>query len=95
VTTEIKKPLDESDLANFTGTENWHRHWLSKVALHGRRKACGATLQVTDNTQSGKQTVPLVRNRTLIRRMSEDRAPTQSRRELRWCAARGSRERPP
>jgi hypothetical protein len=28
--TETKKTLDESDLANFTGSENWYRHWLGK-----------------------------------------------------------------
>ena len=31
MTTETKKPLDESELANFTGSENWYRHWLGKV----------------------------------------------------------------
>jgi hypothetical protein len=30
MTTEAKKPLDESELANFTGSENWYRHWLGK-----------------------------------------------------------------
>ncbi|MGA8344029.1 MAG: DUF6876 family protein [Candidatus Sulfotelmatobacter sp.] len=30
-TTETKKPLDESELANFTGSENWYRHWLGKA----------------------------------------------------------------
>lgn len=29
--TETKKNLNESDLANFTGSENWYRHWLGKV----------------------------------------------------------------
>jgi hypothetical protein len=29
--TETKKTLDESDLANFTGSENWYQHWLGKV----------------------------------------------------------------
>jgi hypothetical protein len=30
MTTETKKTLDEADLANFTGSENWYRHWLGK-----------------------------------------------------------------
>jgi hypothetical protein len=29
--TATKKLLDESELANFTGSENWYRHWLGKV----------------------------------------------------------------
>jgi hypothetical protein len=29
--TKTKKTLDESDLANFTGSENWFKHWLGKV----------------------------------------------------------------
>jgi hypothetical protein len=29
--TKTKKTLDESDLANFTGSENWFQHWLGKV----------------------------------------------------------------
>jgi hypothetical protein len=29
--TATKKTLDESELANFTGSENWYRHWLGKV----------------------------------------------------------------
>jgi hypothetical protein len=29
--TETKKILNESDLANFTGSENWFKHWLGKV----------------------------------------------------------------
>jgi hypothetical protein len=29
MTTETKT-LDESELANFTGSENWYRHWLRK-----------------------------------------------------------------
>jgi len=28
--TKTKKTLDESDLANFTGSENWYQHWLGK-----------------------------------------------------------------
>jgi hypothetical protein len=28
--TKTKKTLDESDLANFTGSENWFKHWLGK-----------------------------------------------------------------
>jgi hypothetical protein len=28
--TETKKTLNEADLANFTGSENWYRHWLGK-----------------------------------------------------------------
>jgi Family of unknown function (DUF6876) len=27
---ETKKTLDESELANFTGSENWYQHWLGK-----------------------------------------------------------------
>jgi hypothetical protein len=30
-TTATKKPLDESELASFTDSENWYRHWLGKV----------------------------------------------------------------
>jgi hypothetical protein len=29
--TETRKILNESDLANFTGSENWFKHWLGKV----------------------------------------------------------------
>ena len=29
--TNTKKTLDESDLANFTGSENWFKHWLGKM----------------------------------------------------------------
>jgi len=29
--TETKKTLNEADLANFTGSENWYRHWLGKT----------------------------------------------------------------
>jgi hypothetical protein len=29
--TKTKKTLDEADLANFTGSENWFKHWLGKV----------------------------------------------------------------
>ena len=28
--TKTKKTLNESDLANFTGSENWYQHWLGK-----------------------------------------------------------------
>jgi hypothetical protein len=28
--TETKNTLNEADLANFTGSENWHQHWLRK-----------------------------------------------------------------
>jgi hypothetical protein len=31
--TETKKILDESELANFTGTENWYKHWLGKIVF--------------------------------------------------------------
>jgi hypothetical protein len=34
MTTEIetkKATVNEADLANFTGSENWYRHWLGKV----------------------------------------------------------------
>src|ERR1019366_10379358 len=31
--TTTKKTLDESELANFTGSENWYRHWLGKVVF--------------------------------------------------------------
>lgn len=31
--TATKKTLDESELANFTGSENWYRHWLGKVVF--------------------------------------------------------------
>ena len=27
---ETKKTLDECDLASFTGSENWYRHWLGR-----------------------------------------------------------------
>lgn len=30
MTTETKKTLDESELANLTGSEQWYRHWLGK-----------------------------------------------------------------
>jgi hypothetical protein len=32
MTTEAtkKKTLNEADVANFTGSENWYRHWLGK-----------------------------------------------------------------
>lgn len=29
-TIETKKPLDEGELANFTGSETWYKHWLGK-----------------------------------------------------------------
>jgi len=29
--TETKKTIDESELASFTGSEQWFRHWLGKV----------------------------------------------------------------
>lgn len=29
--TETKKTLDEAELANFTGSENWFKHWLGKA----------------------------------------------------------------
>jgi len=29
--TATKKTIDESELANFTGSENWYKHWLGKV----------------------------------------------------------------
>lgn len=29
--TETKKTLDESELASFTGSENWYQHWLGKT----------------------------------------------------------------
>jgi len=35
--TETKKKLDAADLAQFTGTECWHRHWLGKVYTDGVR----------------------------------------------------------
>jgi hypothetical protein len=28
---ETKKTLDEAELANFTGSENWFKHWLGKA----------------------------------------------------------------
>jgi hypothetical protein len=28
--TKTKKTLNEADLAGFTGTEQWYRHWLGK-----------------------------------------------------------------
>ena len=28
--TKTKKTLNEPDLANFTGSENWYQHWLGK-----------------------------------------------------------------
>src|SRR6266702_3260301 len=28
--TETKKTLDAADLDQFTGTENWYKHWLGK-----------------------------------------------------------------
>jgi hypothetical protein len=28
---ETKKTLDESELVNFTGSENWYQHWLGKM----------------------------------------------------------------
>jgi hypothetical protein len=31
MTTETKKTLDESERANFTGSENWYKHWLGKT----------------------------------------------------------------
>jgi hypothetical protein len=31
--TKTKKTLDASELANFTGTENWYKHWLGKVVF--------------------------------------------------------------
>jgi hypothetical protein len=31
--TETKKILNEADLANFTGSENWYQHWLGKVSF--------------------------------------------------------------
>lgn len=27
---QTKKTLNESELANFTGSENWYQHWLGK-----------------------------------------------------------------
>ena len=29
--TETKKTLNEAELANFTGSENWYQHWLGKA----------------------------------------------------------------
>jgi hypothetical protein len=29
--TQTKKTLTEADLANFTGSETWHQHWLRKT----------------------------------------------------------------
>jgi hypothetical protein len=29
--TDTKKTLDASELANFTGSENWFKHWLGKM----------------------------------------------------------------
>ena len=30
---KTKEPLSESDLAQFTGTEHWYKHWLGKVVF--------------------------------------------------------------
>jgi phage anti-repressor protein len=32
---ETKKTLNEADLANFTGTEQWYKHWLGPVYTEG------------------------------------------------------------
>ena len=32
---ETKKTLNEADLANFTGTEQWYKHWLGPLYTDG------------------------------------------------------------
>jgi hypothetical protein len=33
IMTEAKKKLDEGDLAQFTGSETWYKHWLGRVVF--------------------------------------------------------------
>jgi hypothetical protein len=45
--TETKKTLDEADLAQFTGSEQWFKHWLGRVVFTDGAK------YVFDNAANG------------------------------------------